>query len=125
MCTRWLCRSSSFLLPSVADIMSESFMGAVDDMTGSVNFASVDDMVRVRLAHGSRLVEFLRSLSGIGEARMSRSAASMSGASLCRAVIVVQSSNRCEEARVSDGMVGCLGASVSIGVSKIPLGSDG
>ena len=40
MC-RWLCRSSSFLLPSVAEVMSESFMGAVDD-SGSVSFASVD-----------------------------------------------------------------------------------
>ena len=36
-----------------------------------------------------------------------------------------QSSNRCEEARMLDGVVGGLGASVSIGVLKIPLGLDG
>ena len=46
-------------------------------------------VVQVRLAHSSRRVGFLRLLAGIGEARMSRSAASMSGASLCRAVIDV------------------------------------
>ena len=41
MC-RWLCRKSSFLLPSVAEVISESFVGAVD-CSGSVGFASVDD----------------------------------------------------------------------------------
>ena len=48
-------------------------------------------MMRVRLAQSSRRVGFRRSLSGIGAARMSRSAASMSGASVCRAVMDVRS----------------------------------
>ena len=39
---RWLRRSSSFLLPSVTEIMSESFVGAVDG-SGSVGFAAVDN----------------------------------------------------------------------------------
>ena len=41
MC-RWLWRSSSFLFPSVAEVISASLVGAVDG-SGSVSFASVDD----------------------------------------------------------------------------------
>ena len=40
MC-RWVCRSSGFLLPLVAEVMSDPFLGAVND-SGSVSFASVD-----------------------------------------------------------------------------------
>ena len=48
-------------------------------------------MVRVRLAHHIyRQVGFCRSLSGIGAARMSQSAVSMSGESVCRAVMDVR-----------------------------------
>ena len=48
-------------------------------------------MVRVRLAHSSSRVGSLESEAGIGAARMSRSSASMSGASLCKAVMDVRS----------------------------------
>ena len=41
MC-QWLWRSSEFLLPLVAEVTSESLVGAVDD-SGSVGFALVDD----------------------------------------------------------------------------------
>ena len=42
MCRWLLCRSSSFLLPLVAEVMSESFVGTVDD-SDSDGFPSVDD----------------------------------------------------------------------------------
>ena len=41
MC-RWVCRSSSFLLPLVPEVMSQLFMGAVDDGS-SAGFAWVYD----------------------------------------------------------------------------------